>query len=195
MANDDSSNWIYLLRNTQQHHVQLSAFADQKANIIIASNSIIFSLTLSKMELAQHFWGAWALLITAVLSIVSALIVVAPLSLPKKRPNDDSNHFNILFFSHFAALEHDDFQDKMKNIMSSKDEVQYAMVRDIYQIGKILNTRKILLRIDDSIIISSISHIKNNLAQFFARSPTLASWRFACRDTDHCSHHREPMIS
>ena len=157
MANDDSSNWIYLLRNTQQHHVQLSAFADQKANIIIASNSIIFSLTLSKMELAQHFWGAWALLIQAVLSIVSALIVVAPLSLPKKRPNDDSDHFNILFFSHFAALEHDDFQDKMKNIMSSKDEVQYAMVRDIYQIGKILNTRKYpFLKLSSGIFIGGL---------------------------------------
>ena len=157
MANDDSSNWIYLLRNTQQHHVQLSAFADQKANIIIASNSIIFSLTLSRMEVAQHFWGAWVLLITAVLSIVTALIVVAPLSLPKKRPYEDSNHFNILFFSHFAALEHDDFQDRMKNIMTSKDEVQYAMVRDIYQIGKILNTRKYpFLKLSSGIFIGGL---------------------------------------
>ena len=37
-----NSNWMYMLRTTQQHQVQLSAIADQKANIIIASKSGIY---------------------------------------------------------------------------------------------------------------------------------------------------------
>jgi hypothetical protein len=82
-----NSNWMYMLRTTQQHQVQLSAIADQKANIIIASNCIIFSLTLSRIETAYQFWGIWSLLAMSVFSIITAIIVVAPLSLPMKRPD------------------------------------------------------------------------------------------------------------
>ena len=55
--NHDNTNWMYMLRTTQQHHVQLSSFADQKANIIIASNCIIFSITLARIETAMGYWG------------------------------------------------------------------------------------------------------------------------------------------
>jgi hypothetical protein len=131
-----------MLRTTQQHHVQLSSFADQKANIIIASNCIIFSITLGRLETAVDYWGVWSLLATSVLCIITAIFVVAPLSLPQKRPAFTSKNFNPLFFMHFTAFSHDEYQNKMTQIMESKEDVQEAMVRDIYQIGRVLATRK-----------------------------------------------------
>lgn len=155
--NQDNTNWMYLLRTTQQHHVQLSAFADQKANIIIASNCIIFSITLSRIESSIEYWGVWSLLSTSVLCIISAIFVVAPLSLPRKRPQFKDKNFNPLFFMHFTAFSDEEFQDKMKVVMDTKENVQEAMVRDIYQIGKVLSTRKYpFLKLSSAIFIGGM---------------------------------------
>jgi hypothetical protein len=148
---------MYLLRTTQQHHVQLSSFADQKANIIIASNCIIFSITLARIETAMGYWGVWSLLSTSVLCIITAVMVVAPLSLPKQRPSFDSKNFNPLFFMHFSAYTQDEYQSRMKQIMGTKEEVQESMVRDIYQIGKVLHSRKYpFLKISSAIFIGGM---------------------------------------
>ena len=155
--NHDNTNWMYMLRTTQQHHVQLSSFADQKANIIIASNCIIFSITLARIETAMGYWGIWSLLATSVLCIITAVMVVAPLSLPKKRPDFDSKNFNPLFFMHFSAYTPEEYDSRMKQIMETKEEVQESMIRDIYQIGKVLSTRKYpFLKISSAIFIGGM---------------------------------------
>jgi hypothetical protein len=155
--NHENTNWMYMLRTTQQHHVQLSSFADQKANIIIASNCIIFSITLARIETAVQYWGVWALLATSVLCIITAVMVVAPLTLPKKRPPFDSKNFNPLFFMHFTAYSPEEYYSRMKQIMGTKEGVQESMIRDIYQIGKVLSTRKYpFLKISSAIFIGGL---------------------------------------
>jgi hypothetical protein len=159
MGNDntDNTNWMYLLRTTQQHHVQLSSFADQKANIIIASNCIIFSITLGRLETAVDYWGVWSLLATSTLCIITAIFVVAPLSLPQKRPAFSAKNFNPLFFMHFCAYSHEEYQNEMMQIMGTKEGVKEAMVRDIYQIGKVLATRKYpFLKLSSAIFITGM---------------------------------------
>ena len=126
-SKQSESGWMYMLRTTQQHHVQLSLIADQKANILLACNSIILSLSLSR-----------------IISMLLALLVVAPLSLKKKRPHPDDRNFNVLFFDHFTTLPFNQFRDRMFSTMESSEQVQEAMVKDIYQIGKVLTTRKYL---------------------------------------------------
>ena len=141
---DSQSGWMYLLRTTQQHHVHLSLVADQKANILLACNSIILSLSLSRMDFLEAYWCAYTMLSASVISMLLALLVVAPLSLKKKRPHPDDRNFNLLFFDHFNTLPFDQFRDRMFNTMESSERVQEAMVKDIYQIGKVLTTRKYL---------------------------------------------------
>jgi hypothetical protein len=141
---DSQSGWMYLLRTTQQHHVHLSLIADQKANILLACNSIILSLSLSRIDFIKGYWCTYTMLFACVLSMLLALLVVAPLSLKKKRPQPDDNNFNVLFFDHFTSLPFNQFRDRMFSTMESSERVQEAMVKDIYQIGKVLTTRKYL---------------------------------------------------
>ncbi len=152
-----NSNWVYMLRTTQQHQVQLSSVADQKANIIIASNCILVSLTLSRIETAFQYWGIWTLIGMSVLCIITSVIVIAPLSLNKTLPDVKSPNFNPLFFMHFAAFSHEEYQSRMNSIMESPELVQEAMVRDIYQIGKVLSTRKYpFLKLSSAIFIGGL---------------------------------------
>ena len=141
---DSQSGWMYLLRTTQQHHVHLSLVADQKANILLACNSIILSLSLSRMDFIKVYWCTYSMLSASVISMLLALLVVAPLSLKKKRPHPDDHNFNVLFFDHFTTLPFNQFRDRMFSTMESSEQVQEAMVKDIYQIGKVLTTRKYL---------------------------------------------------
>jgi hypothetical protein len=143
-SKQSESGWMYMLRTTQQHHVQLSLIADQKANILLACNSIILSLSLSRMDFIKVYWCTYSMLSASVISMLLALLVVAPLSLKKKRPQPDDRNFNVLFFGHFTSLPFDQFRDRMFGTMESSKSVQEAMVKDIYQIGKVLTTRKYL---------------------------------------------------
>jgi hypothetical protein len=143
-SKQSESGWMYMLRTTQQHHVQLSLIADQKANILLACNSIILSLSLSRMDFIKVYWCTYSMLSASVISMLLALLVVAPLSLKKKRPQPDDRNFNVLFFGHFTSLPFDQFRERMFSTMESSESVQEAMVKDIYQIGKVLTTRKYL---------------------------------------------------
>jgi hypothetical protein len=50
-----ASNAIdYMLRTTQQHHVQLSFIADQKTNIIIAFSSVLLIFLLLIIHLIKY---------------------------------------------------------------------------------------------------------------------------------------------
>jgi len=61
-------NVIHFLRTVQTHHVALSNIADQKANILIGVNSVIFALVVRE--------GAEMTLPMAILADASALAAV-----------------------------------------------------------------------------------------------------------------------
>ena len=53
-----ASNSIdHMLRTTQQHHVQLSFMADQKANIIIAFSSVLLTISFANYTFDRIWYG------------------------------------------------------------------------------------------------------------------------------------------
>ena len=151
------SGWMYMLRTTQQHHVQLSIIADQKANILLASNSIILTLSLSRLEFIQSYWCTYTMLASSVASMLLALLVVAPLSRKRKLPQPGDREFNVLFFDHFTSLSFEQYRDSMLEKMQSSESVQESMVKDIYQIGQVLSSRKYrFLKLSSIVFMSGI---------------------------------------
>ena len=98
-----------------------------------------------KMELAQQFWGAWDLLITAVLSIVTALIVEAPESLPKK-----NNKIRLVEINTYYGDKYAEHSELMKVII-------FTLIPVI--ILGFLNTRGILPNMIYNILLIIISFI------------------------------------
>jgi hypothetical protein len=132
---------IYMLRTVQQHHAHLSARADQKAGIIIAANSILFSLALTR-NLQQVDWAALLLMSGSAITVLFALLVVAPFSAFRKSPAAGTRHFNLLFFGHFSSLEPEEFSEQMHGAMKNDAILHETMIRDIYQLGMVLAKRK-----------------------------------------------------
>lgn len=138
---DDGSYSIYMLRTMQQHHVHLSAQADQKASMLIGATAVI--MTLIFRDVGSPAGVGLPLLIVAAASFgaaVLAILAVTPLTTPK--PHSGSN---LLFFGGFLGLDEAGYQDHMATIMASNGRVQRAMVRDIYQLGQVLGRRKFKL--------------------------------------------------
>jgi hypothetical protein len=134
-----------LLRTTQQHHVQLSAMADLKANILITISSIV--LTLSMRQLNDPVLRPSLLVLAAFTLVALALAILAVL--PKYRPirlKDPQAslpaQFNLLFFGHFAELPRERFLREIATAMRTDGSVYRTMAKDIYGLGWYLSHHK-----------------------------------------------------
>ncbi len=127
----------YMLRNTQQHHVQLSAMADQKANILLGVAAIILTLILGNFkEGALQIW-AMVLGFFVLLSAIFSLFAIMPGFKSRKW-----QHPNLLFFGVSANLQLEQYKEKMADIMKDDALVYDAIVNELYQLGQVLYFHK-----------------------------------------------------
>ena len=131
------TNAIHLMRTMQQHHVTLSAMADQKANISIGVNSVIFALVVK--EAAQNP-ALLVLAATSGLAAVLCMLAVLPaLGSAGKGPQSPPN---LLFFAGFTQMSEADWIDWLEHTNSDDQAIQKAMARDVYQLGQVLAKKK-----------------------------------------------------
>lgn len=132
-------NAVHLLRTMQAHHVTLSAMADQKANILIGVNSVIFALVVregSRMSLPMLVLAGSSFL-AAILCMLAVMpsFGANPPKLPQAPPN-------ILFFGAFTNLSEAEFVAELDAINCDDARIRQAMARDVYQLGHVLKQKK-----------------------------------------------------
>ena len=126
------------------HHVQLSAMADVKANIIITASSIVLTLALSHYNDPGYRTTVILLLPFVTLALLFAVIAV----LPKHRAiiwdegTPRPSRFNLMFFGHFAQLSKERYVREMAKLLKDDRAVYEAMCEDIYGIGHYLDAYK-----------------------------------------------------
>ena len=130
------ANAIHLLRTMQQHHVTLSAMADQKASIINGVNSVVFALVVKEAATNP------ALLVLAASSGLAAVLCMLAV-LPKlDGGNGPAAPPNLLFFGGFTQLSEADWIDWLERTNADDHAIQVAMARDVYQLGQVLAQKK-----------------------------------------------------
>lgn len=156
-----------MFRSTYRVHINLSAIADQKANMMISLNAIIMSVIITYLgaktsvlgsEFARNpvlFVPVGLLLLTTLGSLIAAIMSAQPevtsRSLDKK--SLDTNRSSLLFFGNFTKLPLEDFQKGMKDIMMEKDALYTNMVTDIYYLGDVLSRKYQMLRVSYTIFM------------------------------------------
>ena len=142
-----------MFRITSKNHLQLSAMADTKANIMISINSIILSVLVS--VLFRKFEDYPQLIIPALILVIVCLttIVFAVLA---TRPNVSSGKFtteeirekktNLLFFGNFHSMELDNYMWGMREMMKDAEFLYGSMIKDIYFLGIVLGKKYKMLR-------------------------------------------------
>ena len=130
------ANAIHLIRTMQQHHVTLSAMADQKASIIIGVNSVVFALVVKE---AATNPALLVLAATSGLAAVLCMLAVLPKLGGSKGPVPPPN---LLFFGGFTQISEADWIDWLERTNADDHAIQVAMARDVYQLGQVLAQKK-----------------------------------------------------
>ena len=169
-----------MFRTTSKNHMELSAIADNKANIMISINSIILSVMVSvlirKLEEYPHMTvPAVMLTIVCLTTIVFAVLATRPnVSKGKfKRLDIVNKETNLLFFGNFHRMSLKDYQWGMKEMLQDADYLYGSMIKDIYFLGVVLGKKYRLLRMSYTIFMFGfvLSILGFIIAELFFKSP------------------------
>ncbi len=137
-----------MFRTIARTHIDLSAIADNKANIMLTINAII--LTFSLPYLVPKFAAYPELILpTGVMLIVSlSAIVFAILSAMPNVPNGvftkediKNREANLLFFGNIHSMKLEEFEEGITEMMNDRDFLYKSMVRDFHSLGKVLSKK------------------------------------------------------
>ena len=128
---------IQLIRTTQQHHVQLSMMADQKANMLIGATFVVFTLAIGQSDKSDFSMPLLILAIASFLSAAFAALAVMPFTgrIAKNEPN-------WLFFGAFSQIEEEDFVEKILFRIGDQETIYRTMLHDIHQLGSVIERKK-----------------------------------------------------
>lgn len=143
-----------LFRTSYRTHMDLSALADAKANIMITINGLMASILLASIT-PRIDANPWLLLPTTVLlgaclgALVFAVLAARPHLTQRTVTLDDVRRdaANVLFFGNFTSLPQEDYVTGMTELIRDGDRLYVSMLRDIYHLGQVLERKFRLLRI------------------------------------------------
>ena len=137
-------------RSNFRVHINLSAIADNKANIMISVNAIIISVLISILSYRNITETNPLVLMPVVIFLVTGLtsLIFAVLSArpkvtsvnPEGTPVDIAKQ-NIIFFGNFINLKIDQYEEAMDAMFRESDLLYGNMSRDLYYLGKVLDKK------------------------------------------------------
>lgn len=137
-------------RTNYRNHINLSAIADNKANIMISVNAIIISVLISLLSYGNVMETRPMVLMPVVIFLISGLtsLIFAVLSARPKVTslnNSDTNldvaQRNIVFFGNFVTLELEQYEEAMDAMFRNSELIYGNMTRDLYYLGKVLDQK------------------------------------------------------
>lgn len=136
-----------MYRTTYRTHTNLSAMADNKANIMLSVNAIVISILVSNLVPIIKEGSSIQLLIPIVLltctclgSIVYATLATRPKVTEGKVTKEaiKQKKANLLFFGNFYNMPLDDFQWGVNEMLTDPEFLYSSMSRDLYFLGIVL---------------------------------------------------------
>ncbi len=137
-------------RTNYRNHINLSAIADNKANIMISVNAILLSVMISLLtyrNVAETkpmiLMAISVFFITGLTSLVFAVLSARPKVTTVNKQSKDKiiNQKNIIFFGNFVHLDLDEYEAVMDAVFRDGELMYGNMVRDLYYLGKVLDKK------------------------------------------------------
>jgi len=143
-----------MFRLTARNQINLSSIADNKANIMLTINAVIVSVLVSTSALnftvgnGLNFVVPGLILVSGCLiSLVFAVLSVRPKVVTSKNSDEDlkNRKVNLLFFGNFFKMDYEKYEGAMKEMMDDYDYLYGTMIKDQYNLGKVLSRKYRLL--------------------------------------------------
>lgn len=162
-----------MFKTALRNHIDLSALADNKANIMLTINAAIvtFVLPLGLSYAMQYnflFYPLASLLITCLVAIVYATLATRPAKMSGKVPESrmQAGTANLFFFGNFYEMTFDEYKHGIDVIVNDDNIMEAAIMRDLHSLGTILGRKYRLLRICYTVFMVGV--VVSVLVFFFA---------------------------
>ncbi|MGD8346887.1 MAG: DUF5706 domain-containing protein [Lysobacterales bacterium] len=143
-----------MFRSAYRVQMELTALADNKANMMTSINGIIISIIIAAVapKLDANPWllvPSTVILIGTLISIVFSILAARPRVNTATITLEDlkNSKGNILFFGNFANLEKKQFTEGMLELMSDKHLLYETMIHNLHDLGLVLKKKFALLKI------------------------------------------------
>jgi hypothetical protein len=164
-----------LFRSMYRVHMDLTSIADNKANIMITVNGLILSILLASVgpRLATDPWLTFPTsiaLLSSLGAIVFAVLAAKPrlIRSPVRSEMATTGGSNLLFFGNYTVLDEDDFVQAISDLIQDRNAMYHTMMRDLYEIGEVLDHKFTLLQRSYSVFVVGISVSVATFVWFFA---------------------------
>jgi len=137
-------------RTNYRNHINLSAIADGKANIMISVNAILISVIISAVSYRNIIETQPEILMPAIIFVVTGLtsLVFAVLSARPKVTSLTGEHLNmeeakknLVFFGNFVHLDLNQYEEAMDSMFRDSELIYGNMTRDLYYLGQVLHKK------------------------------------------------------
>lgn len=152
-----------MFRTAYRTHVELSAIADNKSNIMISINGIIISIIIASIspKIDANPWLLWptsALLLSCLVSLVYAILAARPRvnKHPVTLEDVRANRANILFFGNYNNMDRAEFVEGIEELMQDEQRLYDSMARDLYGLGQVLFKKYDLLKVAYNVFMVGI---------------------------------------
>ena len=118
-----------MIRQTRNHHVQLSQMADSKANMLMTTASVVLTLCVPYVINPSLKFAAISLMVfcflTIFLSVYSAMPKIPFLFKHKSIEDLSYPSFNLLFFGDFIHLKYEDYDPVRETIRARRRRIVF----------------------------------------------------------------------
>lgn len=137
-------------RTNYRNHINLSAIADNKANIMISVNAILVSVLITFLSYRnigenspQILLPVVVFLVTGMSSLIFAVLSARPkvTRLNPQQADLQTVKQNLVFFGNFVHLDLEDYENAMDELFQDSALLYGNMVRDLYFLGKVLDKK------------------------------------------------------
>ena len=154
-----------MFRVTLRNHINLSAIADKKSNILLSVSAIMMSIVLTtlvpKLDKPDNYYLIYP---TAIFLFITVVTII--FSILATRPKVTSGNFtkediankkvNLLFFGNFYKMSLEEFQEGIFEVMGDYNYLYKSLMKDLYFLGIVLQKKYKLLRIAYTIFMIGI---------------------------------------
>jgi hypothetical protein len=149
-------------RSNYRNHINLSAIADNKANIMIGINAILISVLITFLSYRNIGENNPQILLPIVMFLATGLssLIFAVLSVRPKITMLNHSEMpieqikkNITFFGNFVTLDLEQYEAAMDEVFTDSALLYGNMVRDLYFLGKVLEKKYRYLSISYTIFM------------------------------------------
>jgi hypothetical protein len=149
-----SKQTINIIRTTQRNNIDLTAIADNKANVLLSVNAIIIAalipIVIANIDVVfekMFIVPLMILAITCFITIYLAAAVLKPSNFDQMRsskdPDEESSPF---FFGNFYQMEAEEYFSFIKSSLNDPKDLKAHLAQDLYYIGKRLGEKMSFVR-------------------------------------------------